>query len=438
MSRVQPNYSRKTGELLNFKWIALLGRDENKKQIQVTKRVPPTGKTPKAELKEQQRLADAWEIEERKKNESSRDSLEERRRKEKERETITLESFIDTVWMPKHVKDGSHTPDSVSFYHYMSEDIKAYFKEKHPGIKLREITVATVLDYISFLRNEARTKKGEPYRPTTIQHHFSTLRNILEVAVYREYIAEDPCKKIRPNDRPQRDETEIDFLSEDEATKFFAALDSQAEIDYWKQKTVARTYLTWKTMVNLFILTGLRRGELVGLQWGDLDEKSKMFNVRRNVTMDSSAENKIHIGETKGKRGRKVAISKYVLDLLADLKAEQKKELGADVLPNAYIFQSLVNPYQPIFPTEPTRLMAKFVKRHNLRGISVHDLRHSAASIAIQSGANVKQIQALLGHKDPALSLKYYIGITESAQVEVAEGIESKVRPPKGNQEKAE
>ena len=439
MARVQANYSKRTGELLNFKWIALLGRDENKKQIQLSKRVEPFGLTPKAEIKKQQQEANRWEEEERKKQEASRETLQERRRKEKERDTITLESFIDNVWMPKHVKDGSHSPDTIAFFTHESNNIKAYFNQYAPGIKLSAMNVETVLDYITYLRTDARTKRGTPYSATSIQHCFSTLRNILEYAVYIEYIPDDPCKKLKPNDRPKREQKDVDFLTEKEAVKFIEALDSQEETEYWQQKGMARTYLFWKCMFNVFISTGLRRGELCGLQWSDLDEDNKVLHVCRNVTIDKNAGNKLHIGQTKGKTTRKVPVSGYVMELLSLLREEQKKELGIDdVLPEYYIFQSLKDPMQPVYPTEPTRLMSKFVKRHGLREVSVHDLRHSAASIAIQSGANVKQIQMLLGHRDAATTLKFYTGITEQAQAETVDYIERKIRPQKDNQQETE
>lgn len=437
MARVQANYSKKTGELLNYKWIALLGRDEHNKQIQLTKRVEPEGLTPKAELKKMQRMADEWEAEEKQKHLASKETAEERRRKERDRENMTIDNFIDNYWLPKHVKNGRHTPDTIAFYDYMSADIKAYFKDEvEPDTKLKSIDKSTVLDYLMFLRTKARTKKGTPYGATTIQHHFSTLRNILELAVYLDYITENPCKKIRQNDRPQREAKEVDFLSEDEAVKFIDCLESQKEIDYWKSSE--HTYLYWKTMFNLFITTGLRRGELVGLRWEDLNEDGKYFTIRRNITIDSTSDDKIHVGETKGKAIRKAPVSGYVLTLLLDLKTEQKEELGADVMPSAYIFRSLNDPYRPVYPTEPTRLMSKFVKRHGLRGLSVHDLRHSAASLAIQNGANVKQIQALLGHRDASTTLKFYTGITEQAQLATAESIDSVLRKKKPQEQKAE
>lgn len=453
MATIQKNISKKTGQVINWKWTALLGRDESGKQVRKAKRVEPIeGLTPAKERDKMQRLADEWEEQERaeyiklkgRENDSKAQA-------KKEKDKITLADFIDKRWIPNHVKKGvkQHTPDTIAFYTSMSNDIKAYFK---PSLKLSQIEKEDVLAYLAYMRNDAKTKRGTPYGSTTIQHHFSTLRNILNYAVYIEYIKENPCMKVRPDDRPQRDHKDIDFLDTDDSIKFITCLESEKEKDFWRKRGLTKKQIEegkenpawsvdfqrWKSMVNVLITTGLRRGELVGLQWGDIDRKNMMLNIQRNVTIDTTnkqetdPEKKIHIGQLKGRgkdETRKVPISKYVLGLLDQYKAEQEKKYGATLLPHAYIFNRENNPYLPMYPTEPTRMMSKYIKRHKLPNMSPHDLRHTAGYLAIESGSSVKEIQALLGHKDPALSLKFYVGITEKAQQKTVEGIESLLRP---------
>ncbi len=444
MATIQKNVSKKTGQVINWKWTALLGRDESGKQIRIAKRVEPLeGMTPAKERDKMQRLADEWEEQERaeyiKTKGRENDS---KAQAKKEKDKITLADFIDKRWMPNHVKKGvkEHTPDTIAFYTNMSNDIKAYFK---PSLKLSQIDKEDVLAYLAYMRNDAKTKRGTPYGATTIQHHFSTLRNILNYAVYIEYIKENPCLKVRPDDRPQRDHKDIDFLDTEDSIKFLTCLESEKEKEYWTKSH--RNPLFWQCMVNVLITTGLRRGELVGLQWGDIDRKKMILNVQRNVGIDTTnkeekdPEKKVHIGQLKGRgkdETRKVPVSKYVLGLLDQLKDDQEKKFEAAFLPHAYIFCRDGNPYLPLYPTEPTRMMSKYIKRHNLPNMSPHDLRHTAGYLAIESGASVKEIQALLGHRDPALSLKFYVGITDKAQQRTVEGIEGLLRP-KAEEKKA-
>jgi len=422
----------KDGKVRAYKIVVTLGRDESRKKVYVSTTIPrPEGLTPKREEKEVRRLADEWERVQRAQYEKDKDSVEERLRKKK----ITICDFIDDVWIKKHVEDGTHTPDTVAFYKHMSADIKEYFRKYKANKKLVDISKADILDYLLFLRNTARSRRGKSYSSTTIKHYFNTIRNILEYAVYVEYIEEDPCQKLKKTDKPRREDKEIDFLKEEDAIRFVSYLDSDEEIAYWKKHS--GTHLQWKTLINIMIVTGIRRGELVGLQWGDLDEKNMLLKINRNVTIDTSHKDdkdsikKIHVGATKGKEIRKVPITKYVVELLGELKKERADRFGEEPGKDTYIFCRDNDPNLPLYPTEPTRMVNKYIKRHGLPNVSPHDLRHTAASLAIQSGANIKEIQMLLGHKDASTTLKFYAGISEKAQRGTVEGIEEILRPNK-------
>ena len=440
MATIKAN-KNKNGEVVGYRFRACIGRDEHFKQVWRSCTIPrPEGLTPKKEEKEVKRLADDWEKEQRDEYEKNKSKEAEEHRKEKNK--ITVPEFIERTWLTKHVNNGDHTPATVAFYMEMGENIKAYFLDRKPKTKLHDVNKEDVLDYLAYLRKEAKTRRGTPYSKTTIQHHFSTLRNIFEYAVYLDYVAENPCKKIKQSDKPKRGDHEIDFLDEEESIRFLACLDSEKELEYWKTNNGSALY--WKALVNTFILTGLRRGELVGLQWRDIDKKNMLIHVRRNVTLEvpdkteKDPEKKIHIGESKGKTIRESPITKYLLDLLLAHKAEQEKRFGGVLLPGAFVFCRSDNPYLPIYPTEPTRLMGKYVKRHNLPNMSPHDLRHTAGYLAKAGGADMKDIQALLGHKDPAMTQKFYVGITEKAQRKTIAGIEKILRPSEAETDSSE
>lgn len=391
----------KQGNITGYKVRICVGRDEQYKQVwRATTIKRPEGLTPAKEKKEVERLADLWEQAQK----AEYDKTHARESKDK----ITLAGFVAEHWWKDHVEDGTHTPSTISFYRHMTDDILEYFGPKK---KLSQIDAEAVKRYIKYCNTEARTKRGEPYNPTTTQHHFSTLRNILEYARRFHYIQFDPCQDLSQKEKPQRSKKQIDFLAPDDAKQFLSALDGEP--------------LFWRAFMNVLITTGLRRGEAVGLQWGDIDADKLTITVQRNVTIDKNSPDKIHVGETKTGETRTVPVSSRVLGLLAALKTEQQKKYGVVLLPTAYIFCSAADAYKPIYPTEPTRWQRKFTERHNLPKVSPHDLRHTAATLALESGANLKQVQALLGHSDPGTTMKFYAGVTEAAQRRTVEGIES-------------
>lgn len=391
----------KSGNVISYKVTLCVGRDEQYKQIWRTCTIQrPEGLTPAKERKEVERQADAWA--------EAQKAEYERTHSKEDKEKITLADFISAHWWPDHVMDGSHTPSSISFYQHMSDDIIEYFGKKK---RLAQIDAEAVKRYIKFLNTEATTKSGNPLSATTIVRHYQTLRNILNYALRFGYLKDDPCRYLSVKDKPHRESKAIDFLAPKDAQRFMTALDGEP--------------LFWRCFMNVLITCGLRRGEAVGLQWGDIDGDTLALTVSRNVTVDKDSTNKIHVGSTKTGESRTVPLSVRVYSMLLALKREQEANFQASLMPSAYIFCSAGSPYKPIFPTVPTRWQSRFVKRHNLPPVSPHDLRHTAATLALEGGADLKQVQQLLGHKDPSTTMSFYAGVTEEAQRRTVEGIES-------------
>ena len=390
----------KAGNVTAYKVKICLARDERYKQIQRTTTIKrPEGLTPAKERKEVERLAAEWER-------AQREEYEKTSSKE-DKTKITFADFVNKHWWPDHVEDGSHTPSTLSFYRHMTDDLLSYFG---PRKRLAQIDAEAVKRYIKFCNTEAKTKRGEPYSAATVQHHFNTLRTILEYARRFHYINGEPCRDLTAKEKPRRDKKQIDFLAPDEAKAYLSALE--------------REPLFWRAFMNLLITTGLRRGEAVGLQWGDIDPDKLTITVQRNVTIDKGSPEKYHIGATKTGEVRTVPVSPRVLALLAALKKAQQDKYQAVLLPRAFIFCRTNEPYKPLYPTEPTRWQRKFTERHGLRKVSPHDLRHTAATLALEGGASLKQVQELLGHADPSTTMSFYAGVTEEAQRRTVEGIE--------------
>ena len=102
------------------------------------------------------------------------------------------------------------------------------------------------------------------------------------------------------------------------------------------------------------------------------------------------------------------------MGLLEGLRAEQTARRGM-LLPTAYVFSNAEDPYWPLYPTTVTAWVHDFAMKHDLPKVSPHDLRHTAATLALQSGANLKTVQDMLGH-----AATYYTGITKETRHETA------------------
>ena len=91
------------------------------------------------------------------------------------------------------------------------------------------------------------------------------------------------------------------------------------------------------------------------------------------------------------------------------------------------MFSNAEDPYWPLYPTTVTAWVHDFEVRHELPKVSPHDLRHTAATVALQSGANLKTVQDMLGHADFKTTATYYTGITEETRHETAAAVEALV-----------
>ena len=430
----------KAGELISYKVMVCVGRDEQYKQVWRTTTIPrPEGLTPAKERKEVERQADAWEQEQK--------AEYERTHSKEDKTKISFAEFVHERWWKDHVMDGTHTPSSVSFYRYMSEDLVSYFGRK----RLNSIDAEAVKRYIKYLNTEATSKNGEPLAPTTIQHHFGTLRNIMQYARRFHYIQADPCQDLSQKEKPHRGKKKVDFLEPEQAQRFIKAIesDSKKALERYEASTklvketksvqtekrraldAYREAIYWQCLLNVLITTGLRRGEACGLQWGDINTEKMTLSITRNVSVDKNDPDKVHIGPTKTGDDRVVPISLRLYGLLMSFKREQEAKHQAALMPTAYIFCSESNAYAPLYPTTVTRHVSKFIKDHNLPNVSPHDLRHTAATLALESGADLKQVQELLGHKDASTTMQFYAGVTDEAKRRTVEGIESLIASSK-------
>lgn len=409
----------KAGDITGYKFRCCVGRDERYKQIWKTCTISADDPriidlTPKKLKDKLLALKTEWD------EKAIADYAKEKTTANKD--NITFYDFVENHWWKDHVMDGRHTLNSISFFKSTKKTSLDYFGKV---IKLNEITPELVKKYLKYITT-AKNSKGKPYSNTSQMHHFATFRNIMEYAYRLGYIDEDPCSRTSEKERPKRDKKSIDYLPPKDAQHFLSC----ADMEYEEAKktgelgTVFKAAM-WRCYLYLLITTGLRRGEAVGLQWGDLDNDKLTMNVCRSVCLDKSSKTKMMIKSTKTGENRKVALLSAVYEMLDEYKGIQRNYFHVDEeLPSdAFIFCGEHDYNTPIFATTPTRYISKFVRRNNLPNVSPHDLRHTAASLALESGAGIKEISELMGHSDIGTTSRFYAALTAEAKRRTVEGI---------------
>lgn len=167
---------------------------------------------------------------------------------------------------------------------------------------------------------------------------------------------------------------------------------------------------------------GLRRGELLGLQWEDIDWKANKIHIHSNRVV---VNGKSVVKEPKTAAGNRTL--DVPVQLMQKLREHQKQcmenrlRMGSDYTVTNYI---IVHPDgKPIYPEYVSQLLTKLQIRANLPQCRFHDLRHLCASIMLKQGVNVKVAQERLGHADISTTLNIYSHVLPSSAKEAADKI---------------
>ena len=159
----------------------------------------------------------------------------------------------------------------------------------------------------------------------------------------------------------------------------------------------------------LELATGLRRGELLGLKWEDIDLERGDLRVRRQISRING-----EITEAPLKTKNAYRTLPLAEDTVSVLK-EQRRKVGS----SPWVFPSPTG--GPISPDSVLHMLHRVLKRAGLPKVRFHDLRHTFATLALQNGVDVKTVSGMLGHFSAGFTLDTYAHVTSAAQRQAAQ-----------------
>ena len=321
--------NKKDGKIISYKFQACVGRDEFGKQIwRCTTWKAPDGLIPSRADKAAQKAATDWEKQV--KDEYKKDVLNPERIKEREmaRKHTEFSEFALREWVPICVDDGDHKHTTVDFYRHTTNRVAEYFK----GKAIQSITPLDIQKFLIYLRTEYRTKQGKPVSDKTVRHSYCVLVLIFGFAEEQELIQKNPMDKV---DCPKLAKKKVDAFSADEARAFLKLL-PDCDSDF-------------RCMMYLLLTTGLRRGELMGLQWRDFDFQNMTFDVNRNITYSPEKGNVVDTPKTENSV-RTIPLLPFVAEQLQAYRAAEHPQSSE----NAFVFPSDRGDYVPRTPNAVT------------------------------------------------------------------------------------
>jgi integrase len=190
------------------------------------------------------------------------------------------------------------------------------------------------------------------------------------------------------------------------------------EIDsFLNQCKGERHYLTFL----IAIYTGMRKGELLGLKWSDIDFEKKVIRIQRSLSHIPNKGYQLSTLKTK-KSKRQVPIQDFLIKALKAHKERQeiqRKRLGEHYQDQNLVICTEIGTFQD--PRNVLRVMKRISKAANVTPIRFHDIRHTHASILISEGVDIIKVQTRLGHSKPSITLEHYAHMMPNQDDEVAD-----------------
>ncbi|MEV9641724.1 site-specific integrase [Mammaliicoccus sciuri] len=243
---------------------------------------------------------------------------------------------------------------------------------------------------------------------------YRTLKSIFKYAVKWKVLSQNPMDGV---EKPKAEDTEEEYqdlqvYDEDEIAQLMQII--QNELPHWR------------AMFTLALAAGMRRGELLGLQWHDIDFDNNQITIHTTIVLTKGGP---HIKRTKTRSSKRTVT--LPLSMMEELRTYQKhhkntrEDSGERWIETEYDWVFCQSNGAHMYPSSPSNRWAKMLQKHKFRYIRLHDLRHTSASLLIAQGIHAKIISERLGHSDISVTMNTYGHAFKSADRAAADKMES-------------
>lgn len=304
------------------------------------------------------------------------------------------------TWLDIWLKDytGNLKPSTRSIY---DSHVRTHLKPNLGQIQLGKLAPHMV----QHLYNELLNEKG--LSPKTIKNLHGALHKAMEQAKELGYIRSNPLEAVIV---PRIEKTKIETLADEEMLRFLNVIKGEPD----------------ELIYFVTVFTGLRQGEVLGLTWDGVDFEHHALYINKQLQKTDKVGGEYVLVPTKNSRSRVVTVAASVMQILKEEKRlqEHRKEV-ADA--------AWSNPWNLVFTNEFGKHLCHFSVYHHfkdvVRGIGLgdtrfHDLRHSYAVVAIESGDDIKTVQSNLGHATASFTLDVYGHVSQKMRQQSADRME--------------
>ena len=300
------------------------------------------------------------------------------------------------------------------------EELAIRVKASIGHVRLDRLTPKHLLDFYALLAEPGQNQRtGGGMSPKSIKHYHTFISSVLGRAVKWGLLSDNPARRI---DAPKVPKESLSFLDEREIQIFAKALDDEP--------------IMWRALFCILALTGMRRGEVLGLEWPDIDFDQNTILITRTSQYSPTLGIYTDTPKTESSK-RRISMSESLSDLLRLYKSEQTdriQSLGDFWVPEWHDAPRLFTQDngKPMHPNAPYQRFQRILQRCGLPHVSLHSLRHTNASLLIQSGADIRTVSGRLGHSQTSTTLNVYAEFLHTADELAAQNVSNAILGGKG------
>ena len=300
---------------------------------------------------------------------------------------MTLGEWMDK-WMDEYMIFTIKENTIKGYRSQIDHQIKPFIGHK----QLASLTTADIQKFYNKIKKEGRVHPhpihGHVLSDSMVRKIHMMLHEAMEVAVRERYIVRNPTDNTTI---PKKTTTEKQVLDDSQLNRFLEAIQGEPY---------------WHDFFYVEVMTGLRRGEICGIKWSDIDFNEGTLCIKRSVSTKEGGG--VSIGETKTDAGaRTIIMPPSVATLLGEKRSDAINE---------WVFPHYTNPSDPLHPSSAYKKLKTILKRLELPLLRFHDLRHTFATQATDGGVDPKTLAGILGHTDASFTLDTYTHVTSDMQ----------------------
>jgi len=308
-------------------------------------------------------------------------------------------------------RQGEAKPNTILLYRHFNETLK----DQLGYLPLDKINVPRLKAVLEWLDSEGLNHKtGGKFSPRTQLWFFRFIGMVMSAALEDGRIPTNPCQRVKA---PKAQGHEKTILQPDDVRKMLAALDQEP--------------LKWRVLVHVLLASGARKGEIGGLRWGSVDFERSQIQIVSNLLYDPKKGIYETTPKTDGSK-RFVKLPAQTMSLLKEWQTYCKQLRlmnGGRWKDTGFVF--VQDDGRPLHPDSVTAWLPKFCARNGLPRVTAHSLRHTAASILIDSCSSIVAVSKRLGHSQTSTTMNVYAHQIRQADEAAADSLADVIYRPK-------